>query len=343
MDNIERINFLLDQEKPFAVWRMPHGNQINWKEGGLKVFEPEQDIDGFVFHPFDASLDSPLIITTEDHASEPLNIPCRDVATSQQVVDYEQYSYQVNRAVEEIKTGRLKKIVLSRIIEKKGLSNEQAGQAFFGLCQSFPDAFVYLFSAGAHTRWMGASPETLVSFEGDRGFTMSLAGTLPDEGNLEWSDKERIEQQIVTDYIVEKIKSSGALEVVAGQPFVSKAGKLLHLKTEIRFHIPEGLNRYGFVKVLHPTPAVCGSPKDEAIQLIRSLEQHHRTYYTGFLGPWSTKGAAQLFVNLRCMAFSVHRSHIYVGGGITAASVAEREWAETSWKAGTLSWLFDSK
>lgn len=334
---------MLDQEKPFAVWRMPHGDQINWMEGGLKVFQPELDINGFVFHPFDASLDSPLIITAEGQASEPLSIPGGDAATSQYVVDYEQYISQVNRAIEAINTGKLKKIVLSRIIEKTGLSNQQAGQAFFGLCQSLPDAFVYLFSAGAHTRWMGASPETLVSFDGNRAFTMSLAGTLPVDGNLEWSDKERVEQQIVTDYIVENLKGAGALQVVAGQPFVSRAGKLLHLKTEIRFLIPEGRNRYGFVLALHPTPAVCGSPKDEAIQLIRSLEQHRRAYYTGFLGPWSTKGAAHLFVNLRCMAFSIHRSHIYVGGGITAKSVAEREWAETSWKAGTLSWLFDTK
>lgn len=312
-------------------------------EGGLKVFEPEQDIDGFVFHPFDASVERPLIITAKGQASEPLSISGGDAAVSQQVLDYEQYSFQVNRAVEAIKTGKLKKIVLSRIIEKAGLSNQDAGRAFVGLCQSLPDAFVYLFSAGAHTRWMGASPETLVSFDGNRAFTMSLAGTLPYDGNLEWTDKERIEQQIVTDYIFEKLKGVGALEVVAGQPFVIRAGKLHHLKTEIRFIIPEGRNRYNFVLALHPTPAVCGSPKDEAIQLIRSLERHRRAYYTGFLGPWSTKGAAHLFVNLRCMAFSIHRSYIYVGGGITSESVAEREWAETSWKAGTLSWLFDTK
>ena len=89
------------------------------------------------------------------------------------------------------------------------------------------------------------------------------------------------------------------------------------------------------MKALHPTPAVCGLPPEEAHSLIRSAETHDRKLYTGFLGI-NTADSLQLFVNLRCMEVSTTGHTLYLGGGLTRGSKLEKEWAETEHKARTL-------
>jgi isochorismate synthase len=90
------------------------------------------------------------------------------------------------------------------------------------------------------------------------------------------------------------------------------------------------------VEALHPTPAVAGQPKDEAIRYIKELEPHDREYYTGFLGPVTKDREMDLFVNLRCMKVTPEFLALYVGGGITLDSDPADEWEETRLKAESL-------
>jgi len=339
------IKQLLANQMPFAVWRMPASREIQLLTGNLMVYDPLLNQEGFIFHPYNTAEEQPLILVA--HGSEPagsanyLSSPSADHHILNQ--DYELYASMVEEAVSSIRKGIVQKLVLSRTIPASGLSAHEAAVAFLNLCERYPAAFVYLFSGGEHMHWMGASPETLVRFNGRKGYTVSLAGTLPVGQKMAWTNKEKVEQQIVTDFIVEQLRIGGADDIALGEPFETMAGNLIHLKTEINFSLPDQVHPHAIVEALHPTPAVCGSPRAEAIQLIRAIEKHRRAYYTGFLGPWSAGGTAHLFVNLRCMEFSEHRTTLYVGGGITADSQAEREWAETSWKAETLTWLFEAK
>jgi isochorismate synthase len=324
---------------------MPAEREVHFFEGKLIAFNPALNQKGFIFHPFNREENQPLILVDQDfdETSRAIDLPIQPSRHSWQIQDYAVYSSQVNEAVSYIRQGLINKLVLSRIVPADGLTSAQASEAFHGLCSRYPDAFVYLFSGGAHLRWMGASPETLVHFSNHRGYTVSLAGTLPAEEDLIWSDKERDEQQIVTDYIVKELNNAGAEDISLGEPFEAFAGNLIHIKTEIRFTVPQHVQPMSIVNALHPTPAVCGSPRGKALQLITAIEQHKRLYYTGFLGPWSIDGVRHLFVNLRCMEFTNQQSLLYVGGGITAYSQAKREWDETTWKAETLSWLFKAK
>jgi isochorismate synthase len=94
---------------------------------------------------------------------------------------------------------------------------------------------------------------------------------------------------------------------------------------------------WDFVDAMHPTPAVAGQPKEDAIQFIKGLEPHDRDYYTGFLGPVNQgKGEIDLFVNLRCLKITPDYLSLYVGGGITLDSDPADEWNETRWKAESL-------
>ena len=87
---------------------------------------------------------------------------------------------------------------------------------------------------------------------------------------------------------------------------------------------------------MHPTPAIAGTPTDIAVSYINNIESHNRRYYGGYVGPVDENGEFDFFVNLRSLEFSGNDYCIYVGGGLTADSDAEKEWQETAEKAKTL-------
>jgi len=91
-----------------------------------------------------------------------------------------------------------------------------------------------------------------------------------------------------------------------------------------------------FITNLHPTPAVCGLPKDKSLELILQTEKHNREYYAGYCGPINYQNKTDLFVNLRCMKILEDQLALFVGGGLTKDSVPTKEWDETVLKAKTL-------
>jgi isochorismate synthase len=96
-----------------------------------------------------------------------------------------------------------------------------------------------------------------------------------------------------------------------------------------------------FLYLLHPTPAVCGLPKNEALSFILEHEIHNREFYSGFLGPVNMtsgrgRNSSSLYVNLRCMKLRENTAILYAGCGITVESEPEKEWQETELKANTL-------
>jgi isochorismate synthase len=111
---------------------------------------------------------------------------------------------------------------------------------------------------------------------------------------------------------------------------------MVHLKTTYTIQSDSVKKRMGqFMMALHPTPALCGLPKNEAFRLIKEEEGFSRQLYGGFLGPVSGNDF-QFFVNIRCMKMSREETFLYLGGGLTRESVEEKEWEETRLKARTL-------
>jgi isochorismate synthase len=90
------------------------------------------------------------------------------------------------------------------------------------------------------------------------------------------------------------------------------------------------------LQLLHPTPAVCGLPKDKSKAFILDNENYDRTFYTGFLGELNVEDQTDLFVNLRCMEISGSQAHLYMGCGITKESIPEKEWEESCNKSATM-------
>ena len=184
--------------------------------------------------------------------------------------------------------------------------------------------------------WMGATPERLLEVDGHMAYTNALAGTLPVDSKPMWSDKERVEQQIVSDYIATQLEKVGVTGYTKSAVETIASGTVQHLKTSFEFEIENSEKIEQIIDALHPTPAVCGMPLEIAKLAIKKYEQSPRKYYTGYLGPWGIGEESHLFVNLRSMQVTKERALLYIGAGITEDSFPEREWKETQVKAQTL-------
>ncbi len=224
------------------------------------------------------------------------------------------------------------KIILSRI--KSVPAKRTASELFHGFRLHYPNAFVYMLHTPETGTWIGASPEVFLFRNEQRYATMALAGTQgAHEGPYEWLDKERNEQQVVTDFIYQELTQLG-IDATKDGPHTTVAGNIAHLCTEFNFSTE--VDREKIVTALHPTPAVCGFPKGRSEAIILNNEPHDRELYCGYLGPVNIKNSDQLFVNLRCLKATKDTIHLFVGGGITADSDPDKEWLETEMKAQTL-------
>lgn len=219
---------------------------------------------------------------------------------------------------------------------------------------------VYLWFHPKTGYWLGATPETLLKVERNRFSTMALAGTQLYKGEIdvEWETKEVEEQLFVTDYILESLENiQGVENIQASRPYSAKAGNLLHICTDISGHLKNSENLKELIDALHPTPAVCGLPKEKALGFILENEDYNREFYSGYLGELNLKTETrrnsnrrnqenqqfssislktELFVNLRCMKLKAGNARIFVGGGVTKDSNAADEWMETVNKSQTM-------
>ncbi len=254
-------------------------------------------------------------------------------------LDREEYLKIVVEARESILYDDLEKVVLSRTLSVP-FDRKLLPRLFTRALKEQPDAFVCLLNTSEFGTWIGASPERLMQIDGDRLIVDSIAGTLPlnaaPDDPDHWGSKEREEQEYVTRNVIETLNASGLAGIHVSDRKVLRAAQVAHLHTRISAPADQ-IRAASIMKALHPTPAVCGTPRDRALHFIKSHEPHDRSLYTGFWGPWRWKGSTTLFVNLRCMQLLQAEAILYVGGGITGASDPGKEWAETGHKA--LTWL----
>jgi isochorismate synthase len=342
---------------PFVVYRKPRESQVKaqLQQTDDLSFVKDFTETGFVFAPFDDSEDS-VIFPLDKAKVIAVNYDVPQVESkilSSGSLSSEAQEFHVNlvnKGIKAINTGAFKKVVLSRQ-ESVKLNGSNPISIFKNLLNNYNLAFVYCWYHPKVGLWLGATPETLMKIDGNSFSIMALAGTKEYQGTLDvdWGEKEQLEQKIVTDFIVENLNplvdsfNISEIETV-------KAGNLLHLKTMISARLKTSSTIKQLIYALHPTPAVCGYPKLLAKEFILLNENYNRAYYTGFLGELNVKTAiaprtskrnienraytiskksTQLYVNLRCMQLKDSNAIIYIGGGITTNSNPESEWEET--------------
>lgn len=335
------IRSALEAEKPLVVYRRPGENaltayvQSTQKLHLLTSFKEQ----GFVFAPFSGAADKVVfpqeecvITRTVLTHLEPFT-PFSEGALKQPGPAPEKYIQLLEKALDHLRNAHLKKVVLSRA-ETLVKESMEVLAVYQRMLRAYPNAFVYLWFHPQVGMWMGASPEAFITIEKAHFKAMALAGTQAFKGStsVHWGEKEKEEQQLVTDFITGHARALfGSCKVVG--PYTVRAGSLLHLCSDISATILGTPPLAALLARLHPTPAVCGIPLEAARSFIQSSEGYDRAYYTGYLGEMNVNNTTRLFVNLRCMQVTAGFVKLYVGGGITAASNPQAEWEETVLKA----------
>ena len=342
MQVFEEINTFLSAQNPFVCYVKPNENVWN-----LLVQQNEELVEfsnqsGFVFMPFHNG--KQVVIPFEGNTFSQGNLENFETKSVESFTSEsnqkETFEDLVIKGVSAIQQGEFDKVVLSRkIVLKEPIA---IIDSFENLISTYPTAFRYLFFHPKIGLWMGATPEQLVKINQNQFETVALAGTQLYSENVIWATKEIEEQQFVTYYIVTKVKDKVNSLTVSDAKTV-KAGNLVHLKSFISGELTADFQANDLIKALHPTPAVCGLPKEQAIDFILKNEGYNRKYYAGFLGEYNKDNQTDLFVNLRCLEIENDVVNIYVGCGITKDSNPEKEFIETENKSMTMRNVLVSK
>lgn len=245
----------------------------------------------------------------------------------------------IAEAVREIRSDRYQKVVLAG--SRTYRAPRVAPAEILGrLGDAFPTCCVFSWRSGGLT-WLGASPEPLAACRDGSVDLVSLAGSrrrgsippedLALERELLASPKERWEHQLVVDAI-----RSEVADLVTGldgpdEPTVMKLANIQHLYTPLRARLLPGAGLLDVVRRLHPTPAVGGWPRPEALDAIRRLERLDRGWYAGPIGWIDPAGNGEFVVGLRTALVGDGLARLYAGAGIVADSepAAELEEIET--------------
>lgn len=357
-----QLNALIEAGMSFAIYRLPWKKDVICKVQTVGEVRRLKDMSalngecGFVVAPFIQSEDCPLVLIHPDisaigwaELSERLTqadirLPQPDGEQSGKVevcetsTDYQQYAKAFDSFIRPLRDGEFEKLVLSRSLNCKVQKGFSVVNAFNEACDSYPRAFVYLCYTPCTGLWLGSTPEILLSGDKEQWHTVALAGTMFIENDRiprGWSEKNKHEQAVVVEYIRRQLTSLN-IEVREEGPYTAQAGKLVHLKTDFYFTLPYPDKLGDALELLHPTPAVCGIPKDKAITFIPENEGYRRKYYSGFIGWLEPAGRTDLYVNLRCMNIGGDSLTLYAGGGILPSSGVDSEWKETQEKMKTM-------
>ena len=246
-----------------------------------------------------------------------------------------EWARRVAIASERIRTGALAKVVLARSVVATTEDPVDLRWLALRLSEAYPDCWTYLVGP-----IVGATPELLVRLRGGLAQSRVLAGTVArsedpaeDEALAAWllaSPKDRDEHAYAVQSVAERLEPLGDLQVSG--PSLLTLPNVRHLATDLSVAV-SGLSVLDLAAVLHPSAAVCGTPRDAALALITELEGMDRSVYAGGVGWVDGAGDGEIGVALRCGVRTGERELVaYAGGGIMADSVPAAELAETEAK-----------
>jgi isochorismate synthase len=348
MKSIEtKVKTQLQDNLPFVLYCKPKSAEIiGFFQNNDTLFEVNDFTEkGFIIANFDGS-ETYLIPESESEVVH-FMLDKKEIELSQNeyanlnLAAQNNFEHLVAKGIAAIQNSEFKKVVLSRT-EAIELVAFDMMNTFEKLVQLYPSTFIYCFFHPKVGTWLGATPEQLLKVKELNFETISLAGTQKDKGSAEiiWGNKEKQEQQFVTDYLVSKLEDV-ASEVQFTRPYSVKAGSIWHIKTDVTGTLNSNSSLKEVIQLLHPTPAVCGLPKESARSFILENENYNRSFYTGYLGELNcnfttSTVSSDLFVNLRCMQIEDQKAHLYMGCGITKGSNPEKEWEESVNKSMTM-------
>jgi len=254
----------------------------------------------------------------------------------------DEWARLINAARQEIAAGELKKVVLARVCEAKFDGRIDIYDSLEYLNEHYGDCYRFVFEPRPFHTFLGATPELLAKVEGRTLTTMSLAGSIrrsayPLEDaalgqQLMESAKDRHEHEVVVMSILGRLAPLTAKLEISPAPGVYKLSNIQHLFTPIRATLTEPDGILPLVDVLHPTPAMGGSPRALALDFISRAEPVPRGWYAAPVGWIDYKLDCAFAVAIRSAVVQERRAVLYAGAGIVGDSEPDKEWAETGLK-----------
>ena len=247
----------------------------------------------------------------------------------------------VDEAIGAIRDGAMAKVVLARSAVVTTEMTIDPFETVHHLVERNPNAYGFGWQIGG-TAFVGASPELLVARRGDRVVSHPHAGSAGrgegDEDDravgaaLMASAKDRSEHAVVVDDIAARLGDVTTELAVPSAPSLSTNATVQHLSTHLTGTLRPGITLCDLIARLHPTPAVGGMPRKDAIGFIDKLETIDRGWYSGGVGWIDPAGDGEVVIALRCGLLHGTEARLYAGNGIVADSDPETELVETRWK-----------
>jgi len=270
-----------------------------------------------------------------DTSKSPQNILCN----LQSSFEKSAWLERVIRAKELIKEKEFDKIVLARTIEMESKSDLTPTLFSYSLRQTYPECYNFLIQVDEHTSFIGSTPERLASFENGVIKTEGLAGSTSRGKSasedaalaqtLMQSEKDLVEHQFVVRAIDSSLAPYSYRVEHPNKPIIKKLNNVQHLFTPISASIKNGIQIHELLEQLHPTPAVGGFPKEQAVPFIQEIEQIERGWYSAPVGWYNLNGCGEFAVAIRSALIHKNKAHLFAGCGIVEDSDPESEWKET--------------
>jgi len=248
------------------------------------------------------------------------------------------YRAAAERGLELVESGVLRKLVLAvrQQIELDAPLDPLQLLAQLRLRQ--PGSCRFLWQQGDGATLVGASPERLLSVRQQQLRSDALAGTAPlgpAADQLLQSAKDRHEHELVVEAITSELRNAGLEPRRPRHPRLARHGQLVHLHSPITAYLGDH-HPLALAASLHPTPAVAGLPRREAMAALRSLEPFERGHYAAPIGWIDSAGDAELRVAIRSGTLSGNRLELTAGAGLVRGSAVEKELQEVALKLDVL-------
>lgn len=256
--------------------------------------------------------------------------------------DRSSWESAVEASLGAIRRGAISKAVLARTVDVETDTRIDPVDVVGRLWEANRGSHVFLFEPSPGAAVVGAAPETVATLRDGVFHATAVAGSIrrgdtPREqaelaAQLLASDKDRAEQRIALDDMIARLETVAHQIRCDPQPHVLTLARIQHLETEIRASVPPDVGVLDLLRLLHPTPAVCGLPRDAALDFLAEEEPFERGWYAGPVGWFDADGNGVFAPALRTAVSTGSGWRLFAGAGIVEGSVPALEWEETAIK-----------
>ena len=333
----------LKQLESFAITNSVHGNGTGPVLFASFSFSPDEESVLIIPQVIVGKKGDKSWITWIGSSPQPdLNVTPPDLIHNSITWDSDEHAddawkSRVSTAVDRIQSGKLDKVVLARDFTGHSDQDIEPRTILKKLAAEYPSTWNFSVAG-----LVGATPELLLRLSRKMVTSRVLAGTISKTGNderdlalaasLARSSKDLEEHLYAVKSVADALEPFCTSTNVPDAPYVLHLANVMHLATDVTGAIAEKLahvDAFTILEQLHPSAAVCGTPREQAGQLITEIESMSRGRYAGPVGWIDAAGDGELGIALRCGQIDGDSIRIFAGCGIVAGSDPDKELAES--------------